>query len=128
MNRKFKLIPFRFKVGDFVRISHLKYPFQRDYQQKWTEEVFKVKSRFRREGIPLYSLADLENDAVDGNYCQQELQKVSKSLNNKWKIEKVLKRRIRNKKPEVFVKWRGWPKKFNSWVSEADIDMLWKGI
>ena len=29
---------FAFKTGDKVRISHLKYTFQRDYQEKWIEE------------------------------------------------------------------------------------------
>ena len=28
---------YKFKVNDKVRISHLKYIFQRDYQEKWTE-------------------------------------------------------------------------------------------
>lgn len=31
---------FKFKIGDDVRLSQLKHPFQRDYQQKWTEEFF----------------------------------------------------------------------------------------
>jgi len=28
---------FKFKTGDLVRITYLRHPFQRDYQQKWTE-------------------------------------------------------------------------------------------
>jgi hypothetical protein len=32
---------FMLKVGDTVNISQLKHPFQRDYQQKWTEEFSK---------------------------------------------------------------------------------------
>ena len=42
---KTKRKKFRFNLKDQVRISHLKYVFQRDYQQKWTEEVFVITNR-----------------------------------------------------------------------------------
>lgn len=111
---------YRFTTGDKVRISYLKYPFQRDYQHKYSEEVFKINKRFKREGIPLYTLVDYDNDPIDGTFYENELQKVNKNMNDAWKIEKVLKRRIRNRKTELFVKWRGWPKKFNSWIPETN--------
>ncbi len=116
--------PYKYTSGDKVRISYLKYPFQRDYQHKFTEEVFKVSQRFKREGIPLYTLVDFDNDPIDGTFYENELQKVNKSLDDAWKIEKVLKRRIRNRKRELYVKWRGWPKKFNSWIPEADTQRI----
>ena len=37
---------FKFALGDFVRVAHTRYMFQRDYQQKWTTELFKVSERF----------------------------------------------------------------------------------
>ena len=36
---------FRYKVGDLVRISYQRHPFEQDYQEKWTEEVFVINSR-----------------------------------------------------------------------------------
>lgn len=45
---------FKYKIGDDVRLSQLKHPFQRDYQQKWTEEFFKVNERYKRGQIPVY--------------------------------------------------------------------------
>ena len=38
--------PFNFRKADFVRISSNRHTFQRDYQQKWTEEIFKVHARY----------------------------------------------------------------------------------
>ena len=38
-----KKIQFRFRKGDLVRISHLKHPFRRSYQQQNTSEVFFLK-------------------------------------------------------------------------------------
>ncbi|KAJ8321130.1 hypothetical protein KUTeg_001325, partial [Tegillarca granosa] len=55
-----------YKVNDLVRITHLKRPFMREYDQKWTGEVFKVSKRFKREGIPVYYLNDMDNDPLKG--------------------------------------------------------------
>ena len=109
------------KVDDNVRISHLKYAFQRDYQEKWTEEVFKVTSRTRKQGINLYRLMDFMSEPISGHFYEEELQKVSKDVDSMYRIEKVLARRRHKGVKQVFVKWVGWPKKFNSWVTEADI-------
>ena len=38
-----------------------------------------------------------------------------------YKIEEILKRRKRHGVPEVLVKWKGWPVKFNSWITESDL-------
>jgi hypothetical protein len=112
---------FKFKVGDYVRISHLKHAFQRDYQEKWTEEIFIVRHRMIREGIPLYKLKDYAKDPIQGTYYAPELQKVNKNLDEIWRIDKVIKKRKRAGKKELFVSWMGWPKKFNSWILESDL-------
>ena len=33
---------FAFSIGDLTRLAYNKYTFQRDYQQKWTSEIFKI--------------------------------------------------------------------------------------
>ena len=112
---------FAFKVGDQVRISHLKYTFQRDYQQKWTEEVFRITKRLRQQGFNLYQLKDLLDEPIDGYFYEVELQHVTKDASSAFRIEKVLKRRKRQGHEELYVKWMGWPNKFNSWVQPGDI-------
>ena len=80
---------YKYKVGDYVRLSYLKHPFQRDYQEKWTEEVFIVRDRFRRDGIPIYKVKDWNGEEVKGTWYQSELQRVDKSNDDLFKIEKV---------------------------------------
>lgn len=116
-----KRIKYKFKVGDYVRISHLKYPFQKDYQEKWTEEVFKIQSRFVRQGISVYKLKDFLNDSITGSFYQAELQKVNKEKDEIWRIDKVLKKRKRGGKTELYVSWTGWPRKFQSWIPESEL-------
>lgn len=113
---------FKFKIGDDVRLSQLKHPFQRDYQQKWTEEFLKANERYKRGQIPVYKLKDLAGDPIEGTFYESELQKVIKSEDVSYRVEKILKRRRHGKTQEVYVKWEGWPKKFNSWIPESSLE------
>ena len=112
---------YKFNIGQHVRISHLKYVFQRDYHIKWTQEVFLVTHRCQKQGIHLYRVKDLLDEDIDGHFYEEELQAVTKDINSIYKIEKVLKTRKRQGVKELFVKWLGWPKKFNSWIKESDL-------
>ncbi|KAK3109103.1 hypothetical protein FSP39_023103 [Pinctada imbricata] len=124
MKKKTPVKRFKFKPGDFVRISSTKRTFQRDFEQKWTEEVFVISRRFMRQGIPVYKITDYDNDHIEGSFYESELQKVNKDRDDFWKIEKVLKKRKRGGENEVYVKWLGYPNKFNSWVNQRDIEDL----
>ncbi|XP_062571179.1 uncharacterized protein LOC134233212 [Saccostrea cucullata] len=118
---KRKRNPYTLKVGDQVRITHLRRQFQRDYDQTYTEEIFIVSDRFLSQGIPIYKLKDMMDEAILGSFYASELQKVSKDENTTWRIEKVLRKRKIRGKEEILVRWLGWPKKFDSWISSKDI-------
>ena len=114
-------IPYKFKIGSLVRISHLKQPFTRSYQQQWSAEIFKVKNRFLRQGIPQYQLIDLQDDSIKGTFYQSELQRTDSSIDALWYIEKKIKKRKRNGQVEWLVKFENWPSKYNQWISESEI-------
>jgi len=57
-------------------------------------------------------------DDIKGSFYEQEVQKVV-GADDVYEIEKVLKTRRRGGKIEYFVKWKGYPEKFNSWVTEV---------
>lgn len=97
-----------------VRISSKRRTFQRDYEQKWSEDVFTINRRYLRQGIPVYKIVDYNGDAIQGTFYNSELQRVSKGRDDLFKVEKVLKRRKRNGISEVYIKWLGYPKRFNS--------------
>ena len=77
---------YKYKIGQLVRISHLRRPFQRVYNEQWSYEVFKIDRRFQMQGIPLYKLIDLMEDRIQGNFYQSELQPVNKSEDALWEI------------------------------------------
>ncbi|XP_035205398.1 uncharacterized protein LOC118180402 [Stegodyphus dumicola] len=106
----------RLKVGDIVRISKQKMKFEKGYEQNWSRELFSIYEVLERE-IPVYKLKDLSNEIIKGSFYEQELQKVNDS--GYYLVENVLKKRKVGGKTEYFVKFEGYPKKFNAWVSDV---------
>ena len=47
-NEKKEKIKFDFNVGDRVRTTYIRKPFQHEYDSKWTGEIFKISRRFIR--------------------------------------------------------------------------------
>ncbi len=111
-------IGYKFKVGDTVRISHLRRPFQREYDERWSTEYFLVNTRGKKQTIAYYTITDIRGEVIGGTYYANELSKVTVDDDTKFRIEKI----VRKKKREFLVKWYGWPVKFNSWIPVTDID------
>ena len=117
---KRKKTPFTFNVGDRVKLVGIKKPFDREYDEKYTTEIFTITNRRMQGNIPSYTVKDELNEEIVGWFYPQELLRVFVPDDKKYKIEKVLKKRRRAGRNELLVKWRNWPDKFNSWVSEVE--------
>ena len=104
------------KLGDRVRISKTRRQFKKGYLPNWSDELFTVAVRHPTDP-PTYEIDDYDKERVKGKFYELELQKVSKS-DDVYKVESILKTRKRKGKKEYFVKWFGYPEKFNSWVSD----------
>ncbi|KAF0146757.1 MAG: putative uncharacterized transposon-derived protein F54H12.3-like, partial [Ignavibacteria bacterium] len=105
-------------VGSKARLSKVKGVFEKGYVPNWSEEHFHVKQRLGKRK-PVYKLLDDLGDDIKGQFYEEELQPIE---DNRYLIEKVLKRRKVEGKGECFVKWKGWPAKFNSWVKDEDVE------
>ena len=114
-----KRVRYKFQVGDRVRINRVKRMFEKSYLPNYTEEMFAIYKRFARQ-VPVYKLKDDAGEILDGTFYEAELQKVIKE-NDVYRVEKILRKRKRKGVVEYFVKWKGYPDKFNSWVAEKDI-------
>ena len=115
---------YKFKKGDYVRITHIRHPFDRDYPEKWMEEIFIVNFCYYQHGIPRYSITDYNKDPIEGTFYQSELQKVKKDRDDLWRVDTVLKKRTRKGKQELFVSFMGWPKKFNMWLPAENVQAI----
>ena len=90
--------------------------FQEEYLPSWSQEIFNVTKIIPK--VPtVYQLRDYADDEVEGVFYAEELQKVQK-LDDIYKIEKILAEKKENGKVKVLVKWLGYDKNFNSWLSK----------
>lgn len=113
-----------FKVGDQVRIAKIKGKFSRGYNEQASQEVFKIAQVKNNLKIPLYILSNYRGDEIiKGSFYPFELVKLTGDL---FRIEKVLKKRKRKGKNEVFVKWKGFDDSYNSWVSSKNVENILK--
>lgn len=113
-------LKWKFNVGDTVRISKFKNIFAKGYMPNWTEEIFTIFNRYSTYPVT-YGLRDLADEEIAGKFYEQELQLITKH-DDVFLVEKVLKTRRRNGILESYIKWKGYPSKFNSW--EKDIFKL----
>ena len=113
---------FKYNVGDLVRVSFLRRPFQREYDERWSRELFVINTRFMRDNVPQYGLKDYAGEMVSGTFYQNQLKKAYEQA--MYLVEKVLKTRKRGGQKEMLVRWRGWPSKYDSWVGEDDVSSL----
>ena len=113
--------PFKFKIGDHVRITYLKNVFTRAYDQTYSGEVFVITKRYHRAYIPDYRLKDLNNDEIKGTFYQSELQKIDFDPEQSFKVEKILKTRGKGHKKQYFIKWLFYPSSFNTWIFAKDL-------
>ena len=117
-----KRVRFKFQVGDRVRISKVKRMFEKSYLPNFTEEMFTVYKRMARQ-VPVYKLKDDAGEILDGTFYEPELQKIIKN-DDVYRVEKILRKRKRKGIVEYFVKWKGYPDKFNSWIAESNMSKL----
>ena len=112
------------KPGEMVRVSKLKGQFEKGYVPNWSQEHFIVDKVNTSTKRCVYKLKDYADEDISGTWYDKELQPIKKNL---YLIEKVLrKRKATRGEQELFVKWKGWPNKFNSWIKDTDIQDIQK--
>ena len=103
-----------------MRLNKWKGVFEKGYLPNWTAENFNVQKVVAGRKRPLYKLHDYNGEEVKGTFYPEEIQPIS---DNKYFIQKMIKtKRLADGTKKLFVKWDGWPAKFNSWINEADIE------
>ena len=121
--RQTSIIKYKFKVGDQVKISKHKRVFEKGYLPSWTEETFTVAQRLPRNP-PVYRLKEADGGWIQGTFYEAELQKVIEKSDHLFRIIKILKYRGKGTQKEALVHWKGWPKKYDSWIPNKQLVAL----
>ena len=87
--------------------------FAKGYTSNWSEEVF-VISRIKNTVPWIFVINDLNGEEIIETFYEKELQKTNQK---EFRIEKVIKR----KGDKLYVKWKGYDNRFNSWIDKKDL-------
>ena len=79
----------------------------------YSKEIF-VISKIKNTVLRTYVINDLNDEEITGSFYEKELQKTNQ---NEFRIEKV----IRRKDDKLYVKWKGYDNRFNSWIDKKDV-------
>lgn len=113
-----------FKKGDYVRVSIEAHPFRKGYAKNFSTEYFRVHQIIKNQPIWMFTVSDLNNAVIEGNFYPSELLKVGEpSRDQLYEIEKVLTSRLNKKtrKKEYLVRFKGYDSSFDQYVNEKDI-------
>ncbi len=110
-----------YKLGDNVRISLVRHPYAKAYDEYWTREIFTITKLKFNQYIPQYEIKDWHNEPIGGSFYQGELQRVNVVDDTQYDVEKIVRKRTVRGEKQYFVKWKGWPNSFNSWISSEQV-------
>ena len=120
--------PAKFKKGQFVKLFRKKGAFTKGYAQNVTKEYFEIYHIDRKLSKDRFYLKDLAGDKVLGSFYEEYLVPFQPPADGAvFKLDpnhKDFKRKNIRGVPHIFVKWLGWPKKFNQWVPVNDVQHL----
>lgn len=121
--KKLKMIPKekpKFKIGDHVKVSESKLHFAKGYQPNFSHEYFVISKIILR--VPtVYRLKDSAGEEITGTWYENELQSVNIEGSTEFRIDKIIKTQGKGPTRKLYVKWKGYPEKFNSWILEKDL-------
>lgn len=86
-----------FEIIKRVRLTHIRNPFSRNYDERWTIEILRISQRILRGGLPVYSVEDFDGDEISEAFYQSELQKVDVKKDDLLKVENMFTTRKKRK-------------------------------
>ena len=115
-NRK----PAKFRKGQIVKIFKKKGIFSKGYGKNVTQEFFEIYHIDRKLSKDRYYLKDLSGDKILGSFYGEYLVPFTPPEGDaEYKIDPSFtdfKRKLIRRVPHIWIKWLGWPTKFNQWV------------
>ena len=102
--------------GALVRVAYDREAFDKGYFTTFTDSIGKVY-KVSQQGIPMYFLKDYIGENIPRRFYRQELQPIPEPT---YRIEKILKTRVKDGRKQYYVKWLNFPSSDNSWVDAIE--------
>ena len=101
------------KLVTMLKFQNIKTFFLKDILQIG-QKKFLVISKIKNTDPWTYVINDLNGEETNGSFYEKELQKTNQ---NEFRIERVLKR----KGDKLYVKWKEYDNRFNSWINKKNL-------
>lgn len=107
-------------VMSLVRISKISTsnPFNKNFDQNWSDEVFRIVGVDTRTNPYMYILEDYDGNVIDGKFYKSELQVIPEKP-DVYRIEKILESKGRGEHKQHLVKWHGYTEP--TWIKASQI-------
>ena len=112
------------KLLDYVRISLIsmtRLQFNRNFDQNWSDEVFRVVGIDTKAKPTMYIIEDESGNVVDGKFYKSELQHIGDKP-KVYRVEKILQTKGKGVYKQYLVKWHGYSNEHNSWIKASQIE------
>ena len=112
------------KLLDYVRISLIsmaRLQFNRNFDQNWSDEVFRIVGIDTKASPTMYIIEDENGNVVDGKFYKAELQCIGDKP-EVYRIEKIIRTKGKGVYKQYLVKWHGYSNEYNSWIRANQLD------
>ena len=112
------------KLLDYVRISLIsmaRLQFNRNFDQNWSDEVFRIVGIDTKASPTMYIIEDENGTVVDGKFYKAELQGTCDKP-EVYRIEKIIRTKGKGVYKQYLVKWHGYSNEYNSWIRANQLD------
>ena len=112
-----------YSIGSLVRISRISAasPFRKNFDQNWSEEIFTIVAIDKKDVPIMYIIEDSNNQIIQGKFYHEELQVIGDKKPSVFRIEEILRTRGKGRHKQYYVKWYGYDKTYNSWISANNL-------
>ena len=104
-------------VSEYMHLSQIKPTFKKGYTIQNTLEILKILRVDNTQSPTIYFLEELEGEPIKGIFHREV---IPTTPPKSYEID-IIRLKIVAGRKKYFVKWRGYPDKFNSWIDESQI-------
>lgn len=113
--------PFKYSVGDQVKIRITKQAFRKEFNETVSETVHTIEKQIKKSNNHLYKLKHTDGTVLEGLFREDQLEKVRVDDNTEFRIDRVVARKKVKGVPMVKLRYIGYGPEFDTWEPKSSM-------